>query len=154
MFYVSSFHQTSELESVHLRDNRRCLFIYRKYFLDASSAYSSPDTAILPDQDQMESLYRDIYSEMQLKELLVVRLSDLIDTKCTLPTDHPFTHEQIRKISDCHYACLTNITASTNTTVLSRLKPFEQEQDGYGALWHLMIFCVTYLAYVRSCWGL
>ena len=138
--------KTADLREKNLNKNL-------KYFLDANPAYSFPDTAILPSQDQMEGLYRDIYSEMRLKELPIVQLSDLIATKCTLPTDHPFTHEQIRKISDCLYARLTNITATTNTVVLSRLKPFEQERDGYGALWHLMTFCVTYLAYVRPCWG-
>ena len=123
--------KTADLREKNLNKNL-------KYFLDANPAYSFPDTAILPSQDQMEGLYRDIYSEMRLKELPIVQLSDLIATKCTLPTDHPFTHEQIRKISDCLYARLTNITATTNTVVLSRLKPFEQERDGYGALWHLM----------------
>ena len=121
------------------------------YLMKSSPTYDFPEKD-LPTQTAMGDMYTILELEFTIKNLPLVPFEQLIDTRTTLPLRHDFTHDQIKTIGRCLFTRLHQV-AQGNNVIKSRLRPFEMDCDGYGALWHLLTLTVDYLGDVCKCWG-
>ena len=103
--------------------------------------------------DQAKQLYNEMYDDCLIETYPLTKLKHLSPTGSCLPPMHNETDNTISTISHAIMRRLKVIIPITNLAMLDILSPFDEERNGYGALYAIMRRTCAFMKPTTQGWG-